>query len=101
MAVIFEGLKLDQNNPSIASLLRILLRHPSNKNLSNLSCDEAFACCEAELSQLARFKLLDFVVSYIVEQEKGHETRAADVVIAVDEIRKLMATSNVPILLTA
>ena len=105
-----QNLKLDQNNASIASLLRILLRHPSNKNLSNLSCDEAFECCEAELSQLARFKLLDFVVSYIVEQgqeheksqnakEKGHETRAAHVV-AVDEIRKLMATSDTPVLQT-
>ena len=79
-----QDLKLDQNNASIASLLRILLRHPSNGNLSNLSCDEAFECCEAELSQLARFKLLDFVVSYIIEKEKGQNARAAHVVIAVD-----------------
>ena len=40
-----QVLKLDQSNPSIASLLRILLRHPSNGNVSNLSCDDALASC--------------------------------------------------------
>ena len=92
-----QGLKLDQSKPQIASLLRILLRHPSNGNLSNLSCDEAFACCENALSQLtwlAEGRLLDFVVSYIAEKEKGQNARAAHVVIAVDEIRKLMVTSD-------
>ena len=95
-----QGLKLDHSDPSIASLLRILLRHPSNENLSNWSCDKAFGHCKAELSQLDEVWLLDFVVSYIVKQEKSHNARAAHVVIAVDEIRKLMATSNVPVLQT-
>ena len=93
-----QGLKLDHDNPSIASLLRILLRHPSNGNVSNLSCDDAFDCCETELSQLDVPRLLDFVVSYIVEKEKGQNARAAHVVIAVDEIRKLVFTSNAPVL---
>ena len=96
-----QGLKLDHSDPSIASLLRILLRHPSNKNLSNLSCDKAFAHCKAELSQLDENWLLDFVVSYIiVKQEKSHKTRAAHVVIAVDEISKLLGPSNVPVFQT-
>ena len=95
-----QGLKLDQSDPSIASLLRILLRHPSNKNLSNLSCDKAFGRFKAGLSQLDENWLLDFVVSYIIEKEKGQNARAAHVVIAVDEIRKLMAISNVPVLQT-
>ena len=93
-----QGLKLDHTKPSIASLLRILLRHPSNGNLSNLSCDEAFERCSNVLSWLAEERLLDFVVSYIVEKEKGQNARAAHVVIAVDEIRKLVFTSNAPVL---
>ena len=93
-----QGLKLDHTKPSIASLLRILLRHPSNGNLSNLSCDEAFACCRTVLSRFAEERLLDFVVSYIAEKEKGQNARAPHVVIAVDEIRKLMVTSDAPVL---
>ena len=95
-----QDLKLDQIKPSIASLLRILLRHPSNKNMSNWSCDNAFQCCEAELCQLAKDRLLDFVASYVAEKEKGQNARAAHVVIAVDEIHKLMGTSNMPVLQT-
>ena len=93
-----QDLKLDHSDPSIASLLRILLRHPSNENMSNWSCDKAFKRCKGELRLLAEERLLDFVVSYIAEKEKN--PRAAHVVIAVDEIRKLMVTSNVPVLQT-
>ena len=93
-----QGLTLDHSNPSIASLLRILLRHPSNGNLPNWSCDKAVDC--ESLRQLAEDKLIDFVASYIVDKEKGQNARAAHVVIAVDEIRKLVFTSNAPVLET-
>ena len=63
-------------------------------------CDIAFERCEAELRLLAEERLLDFVASYIAEKEKGPNARAAHVVIAVDEIHKLMGTSNVPVLQT-